>query len=87
MGNYQPMTRETHVARGHCCKADPPCFHCPYREIRKPPPMTIDPRIEQALKSGETMTIYSDRQSLVPSVTLLGRVTIIYKEFKKDELS
>jgi hypothetical protein len=49
--------------------------------------MKIDPRIGQALKSGETMTIYSDRQSLVPSVTLLGRVTIIYKEFKKDELS
>jgi hypothetical protein len=46
--------------------------------------MTIDPRIEQALKSGETVTIYSDRQSLVRSVTLLGRVTIIYRKFEGE---
>lgn len=75
MANYAPMSRETHLARGSCCRRG--CVFCPWYVPREHN-MTVDPRIENALRSGETVTIYSDRVSLVPSVTLQDRVTIVY---------
>ena len=84
MSNYAPMSKEVHLARGACCfKArgeKSRCVYCPWYEPRHHN-LTVDPRIEHALRSGETVTIYSDRVSLVPSVTLQDRVTIVYRGY------
>ena len=80
---YAPMPREVHLARGSCCFESrgekSRCVYCPWY-VPHHREMIVDPRIEAALRSGETVTIYSDRTSLVPSVTLLNRVTIIYRK-------
>ena len=80
MPNYAPMSKETHLARGSCCHRG--CVYCPWYTPRQHTDIAIDPRIEHALRSGETVTIYSDRVSLVPSVTLQDRVTIVYRGYK-----
>ena len=84
MSNYAPMSKETHLARGSCCFTargeHSRCVYCPWYEPRHRN-LTVDPRIEHALRSGETVTIYSDRVSLVPSVTLQDRVTIVYRGY------
>lgn len=74
---YTPMTREQHLERGKCCGNG--CVYCPWYTKPVRPWVEPDPRIVEALKSGETVTVYSDRKSLVPSVTLQGRVTVVYK--------
>ena len=73
---YAPMSRETHLDRGKCCTRG--CVYCPWY-VPKKVHMEVDPRIEAALRSGETVTLYINRKSLVPSVTLLNRVTLIYQ--------
>jgi hypothetical protein len=77
MANYEPMSAQQHLDRGYCC--DMGCVYCPYRAPTVYREFTIDDRIETALKSGETVTIESDRYSLKPIVVLAGRVTIKYK--------
>ena len=80
--SYQPMSYESHLARGSCCHNG--CVFCPWyvKPDRQVPP--IDPRIEAALRSGETVTIYSDRMSLVPVVVLQDRVTIVYQPYPQN---
>jgi hypothetical protein len=86
MANYLPMSAEAHKQRGYCCyesrNQHSRCVNCPYYEKPKPPKFTPDPRILDALLSGETITIYSEMQSLVPSVTLCNRVTVLYNSTK-----
>lgn len=77
---YQPMSREIHLARGSCCDSLPHCVFCPFRAPVAHRPMIVDERIEAALRSGETVTLYIDRTSLMPSLVLLNRVTLIYKQ-------
>jgi hypothetical protein len=72
------MSRQQHLDRGSCCERG--CVHCPWRLPVNRPPIETDPRIEAALRSGEPTVIFSDRQSLVRSVTLQN-LTIIYKVF------
>lgn len=81
MANYQPMSRDTLLARGSCCNLG--CFHCPYRPPSTHPPLNIDPEIESALRSGTPTTIYSNRMSLTPQLTIQN-VTIIYKKYEKQ---
>ena len=78
------MSRQTHLARGTCCGNG--CVYCPWYVPPAPREILVDPRIAEALKSGETITIYSDRVSLVPSITLQDRVTIIYKPYIKLDI-
>lgn len=78
MANYAPMSRETHLARGSCCHRG--CVYCPWY-VPNTHKTEVDPRIEAALRSGETVTIYSDRMSLVPFLVLQDRVTIVYREY------
>ena len=82
---FEPMSREKLIANGRCCQYG--CLNCPYGyEINyikpKRPPFQIDTRIADALKSGEIVTIHSDRPSLVAEITLQNRVTIIYKAYR-----
>jgi hypothetical protein len=44
--------------------------------------MTVDPRIEAAIRSGEVTTIESERMSLVPQLTI-GNLTIIYRKYER----
>jgi Family of unknown function (DUF5522) len=79
MPNYEPISRQDHLDRGYCCQMG--CIYCPYR-----PPVVfektiIDLRIEAALRSGETVRIFSNRFSLVPIVLLANRVEIVYKNW------
>jgi hypothetical protein len=82
MADYQPIPRSVHEQRGYCCKADPHCVHCPYQPVKTIREMTVDPRILEALKSGVSTTIHSDRMSMVPELTIQN-VTIIYKQYQK----
>lgn len=86
MASYLPISAEVHIARGYCCFESrgnhSRCVFCPWHEKAEPPKFTPDPRILDALLSGETTTIYSEMRSLVPSVTLCDRVTIIYKSYQ-----
>jgi len=75
---YEPMSRDTHLARGYCCDSIPHCVFCPYRE--KPQLNYIYPWHEliEALKADKSTTIYTTKKSLVDTVTLMNKVTIIY---------
>lgn len=84
MADYQPMSREIHLARGSCCDSLPHCVFCPFQSLVVHRPTIVDERIEAALRSGETITLYINRTSLVPSLTLLDRVTLIYKTQDED---
>lgn len=72
---YEPMSRECHLERGTCCGRG--CVRCPWY-VPKAHDNYVDPRIAEALRSGETVTLQIQRKSLVPSVTLLNRVTLEY---------
>jgi hypothetical protein len=84
MANYVPMSREQLLANGNCCTNG--CVHCPWRLPKIHEPINIDPRIEAALRSGETMTIHSDRMSLVPQLTIQN-LTIIYRKYEPTHQS
>lgn len=73
------MTSQQHLDRGSCCSRG--CVYCPYRLPVVHKPLNIDPAIEAALRSGDAITIYSDRMSLVPIVKMQN-LTIIYKEYQ-----
>jgi hypothetical protein len=79
---YEPITREAHLARGTCCGNG--CLMCPWYISNRPWVAPTDPRIEEALRSGETVTIYSELMSLVTKVVLQDRVTIIYKPYHRN---
>lgn len=81
--NYEPISREAHLARGTCC--DNGCAFCPWRKPVVHRARPADPRILAALLSGETCTIYSDLQSLTTQIVLQGRITIVYKSWKKPD--
>jgi len=84
MADFLPMSREMLLAKGECCfearDRHSRCVRCPWAPAVVHRPLTIDPRIETALRSGEYITICSPRKSLVPSLTLLNRVKIIYNQ-------
>lgn len=85
MANYEPMSRETHLKRGHCCKSVPWCVFCPYRT--KPAPRTVNQamidRITAATLSGDSVTLFNDVKCLVSEETVGGKgdgqVRIVYK--------
>lgn len=85
MAQYEPISRQQHLARGYCCYKSRDehsrCIYCPWFERPSPPEFTPDPRILAALLSGETVTIQSEMRSLVPSVVLCDRVTIKYQPY------
>jgi hypothetical protein len=82
---YEPISYDAHLARGYCCydsrNQHSRCVFCPWAPIKPIPQMTIDPRILEAMRSGEVTTIQSERMSLVPQLTI-GSLTIIYKEYQ-----
>lgn len=86
MADYQPIAYEVHLARGYCCYnsrgQQSRCVFCPWAPIKIIPPMTVNPAILEALKSGVPTTIHSDRMSLVPELTIQN-VTIIYRKYEK----
>ena len=81
MPNYEPMSRETHLARGHCC--DMGCVYCPWRQPKLHDPMVVNPWIAIALNWSINVVIHSGRQSLVLELVLADRVKIIYREYEK----
>jgi hypothetical protein len=90
MANYTPISREAHLERGYCCYESRSgqggkCVFCPWHQPKKFDPDPVDERITQALKSGETVTIHSNRMSLVPKVVLQERVTIIYQPYQAGQ--
>ena len=91
MKEYAPMPREVHLERGTCCFESrgekSRCVYCPWY-VPHHREMIVDPRILNALTSGETIIIYSDRMSLVPMVVLQNRVTVVYKPYinKNEQL-
>jgi hypothetical protein len=80
---HQPISKEAHLKRGFCCQMG--CIYCPWRKPIDHKPINVDAQIEAALRSGQTVSIESNRESLVPSVTLLGRVTINYRLYTNDK--
>lgn len=78
--DYQPMSREIHQKRGYCCKSLPECVFCPWHQPNTRPIKVYNEEIVEALQSGEVRTIYIKSQSLVPTLTLLDRVTIVYHD-------
>jgi hypothetical protein len=86
MSNFTPISREALLIKGKCCfderDGHSRCYHCPYWVKPQPPVFEGDRRILDALLSGETVTIESDRFSLVSEVVLQNRVTIRYKVYQ-----
>jgi hypothetical protein len=79
--DYQPMSKESLLARGCCFYVrgeHSRCYHCPWNVKPDTRDVNVDPRIAEALKSNDTITLYIDRVSLVPTVVLNDRVTLKY---------
>jgi hypothetical protein len=83
--SYEPISYQQHLVRGYCCyesrNQHSRCVFCPWMPIKPIPTMTVDRRIETALRSGEVTTIQSERMSLVPQLTI-GNLTIIYRKYE-----
>lgn len=95
MPKYSPMPVEIHLARGHCCEADPQCKLCPYHGARQAkkvwtrPRAATDPLLIDYIKraaSGEKLTYYSSKQSLVSSIVISENLTISYQLYKSKNV-
>lgn len=94
---YLPMPVKAHLARGHCCEAEPQCKLCPYHGARQAPkkPATriagkVDPLLTDYIKraaNGEKLDYYSDSLSLVPVITIAENLTIHYQLAQQDSLT
>lgn len=84
--NYQPRTKEELLSQGACCYTpDRPgyCVNCPWLykvKYDRVENMNLNQLIKFGLESGLKLTIGSPMTSLVPSLVLQDRLTVVYRE-------